>query len=377
MNSPAMPFLDRLREAASAAELRRSLRGRHPAFVAPKRLVILGAAHEGRRLAALCRDSGISVEAIADDDAKLQGGEIAGARIVPFAALETLDRSLPIVIASHRTLKATERLHALGFANVAPFVLLQLLAPEKFPPHVFHESWLEDLIAHRTHYFELADRLADDFSREVLDRVVGYRLTCDPLVLAPIVEWELYGPRHLLSYGEREIYVDGGSFDGDSVRLFIDRVGGRFERILAFEPDPGTYARLAANFRADRRIEPFQKGLYSRTATLRFDGEGSRASGITDAADGIEVPVTSIDEMLGENRVSYIKMNIEGAEQEALKGAARAIRRCRPKLAISAYHRAADLWQIPALVRAIEPHYRLYFRQHDGGVIETVLYALP
>jgi hypothetical protein len=70
-------------------------------------------------------------------------------------------------------------------------------------------------------------------------------------------------------------------------------------------------------------------------------------------------------------------MNIEGAEQEALRGAAESITRWRPKLAISAYHRARDLWQIPALVREIHAGYRLFLRQHDGGVIETVLYALP
>jgi FkbM family methyltransferase len=372
-----LPYLSALRDAASAEAMRDGLRRRHPAFSAPQRLIILGAADEGRRLAALCREAGIAVAAIADDNPALAGSEIAGARVVAVASLAEFDKATPVVIASHRTLKATERLKAVGFADVAPFALLQMLEPQRFPSHAFHAGWLEDLAANRARYFELADRLADDFSRDVLDRVVGYRLTCDPLVLAPIVEWELYGPKDLVLYGEDEVYIDGGSYDGDSVRLFIDRVGGRFERVLAFEPEPATFARLAANFSADRRVEPYQKGLWSGTRSLRFDDEGTRASGITEAQNGIEVPVTSIDEVLGQGRVTYIKMNIEGAEQEALAGARRAIRRCQPKLAISAYHRASDLWQIPALVREIEPRYRFYFRQHDGGVIETVLYALP
>jgi FkbM family methyltransferase len=372
-----MPWLSGLREAASPEALRQALRQRHGAFAEPGRLVILGAAVEGRRLAQLCREHGIAVLAIADDDPALEGSEISGAKVVKTAALAEIDRNVPIVIASHRTLKATQRLRAMGFAHVAPFVLLQMLAPQKFPPHLFHEGWLQDLHGNRAQYEELAGLLADGFSRRVLDAVLGYRLSCDPLVLEPIVEWELYGPAALFSYGEHEVYVDGGSYDGDSVRLFMGRVGGRFDRVLAFEPDPATFTRLVQNFRGEPRVEPVPKGLFSRETTLRFDDAGSRASGLVASGGGIAVPVTTIDRVLGEDPVTFIKMNIEGAEQEALAGAARAIARYRPKLAISAYHRAADLWQIPALVRRLEARYRLYLRQHDGGVIETVLYALP
>jgi hypothetical protein len=73
---------------------------------------------------------------------------------------------------------------------------------------------------------------------------------------------------------------------------------------------------------------------------------------IEPAADGgTEIEVTTIDDVVGEERVMFIKMNIEGAEIDALKGATRTIRRWRPKLAISAYHRPSDLWRIPRLVR--------------------------
>ena len=372
-----MPWLAAILAAADASALRDTLAARHPAFVAPRRLAIVGGADEGKRLAALCRANGIEIAALADDNPAFAGHEISGVRVTKFADLAALDRDTPIVIASHRTLKATLRLRDMGFRDVAPFVLLQMLAPAKFPPHAFHNGWLDDLAANRERYAALAARLADDFSRQVLDAAIGYRLTCDAAVLEPIVEWDLYGPANLLTYGEHEVYIDGGSFDGDSIRLFIDRVGGRFDRVLAFEPDPATFERLTANFRTEPRVEPINKGLYGRTTTLRFDDAGTRASGLVAGETGIAVPVTSIDEVLGNDPVTYIKMNIEGAEQEALKGARRALARCHPKLAISAYHRAADLWQIPELVSELDPRARLYFRQHDGGVIETVLYALP
>ena len=84
----------------------------------------------------------------------------------------------------------------------------------------------------------------------------------------------------------------------------------------------------------------------------------------------------SHDEVLAGQRASYIKMNIEGAEIDALHGAHRTIEHWLPKLAISVYHRPSDLWRIPQLVRELGSRYALFLRQHDGGVIETVLYAI-
>lgn len=289
--------------------------------------------------------------------------------------LADLDKNIPVVIASHRVLKASDRMRGMGFQTVVPFALLQVTEPAIFPPHMFYDGWVEDLFANRERYVALAKMLADDFSRRVLDANLGYRMTCDVAELRPIIEWDLYGPANLLRYGNHEVYIDGGTFDGDSIRLFIDRVGGRFDRVIGFEPDTGTFARLQANFSHEPRVEAVNKGLYSHSATLYFDNAGTRGSILTDAAVGVEVPVTSIDEVLGEAPVTFIKLNIEGAEQPALHGAVRAIRRCAPTLAISAYHRPADLWQIPALVHELNKDYQLYLRQHDGGVIETVLYA--
>jgi FkbM family methyltransferase len=145
--------------------------------------------------------------------------------------------------------------------------------------------------------------------------------------------------------------------------------------VLAFEPDKNTFKRLAANFAGEKRVEPINAGLHRRKATLHFDNAGTRGSILVEKG-GIEVPVVGLDEVLGGDRVTYIKMNIEGAELEALKGGERAIKRWAPKLAISAYHRPSDLWQVPDMVRSLRPDYKLYLRQHDGGVIETVLYAL-
>lgn len=361
----------------SASDMRDALRRQRPAFApsALKALAIVGAAGEGLRLAELCMALGIAVRAVVDDDPKKRGMRVGSASVAPVESLATIDKSVPVVVASHRVLKAQDRIQAMGFKDVAPFALLQVLDPARFPPHMFYDGWLEDLAGNRGEYDALADLLADDFSRRVLDAVVDFRLTLDAAALRPIVEWDLYGPASLLSYGDDEVYVDGGSFDGDTIRLFIDRVHGRYARVIAFEPDKNTFTRLAANFIGEPRIEPINAGLHARTATLHFDNAGTRGSILVESG-GIEVPVVGLDEVLKGDRVTYIKMNIEGAELDALRGAAKAIARWSPKLAISAYHRPSDLWRVPQQIREINPRYRLYLRQHDGGVIETVCYGL-
>jgi len=377
MPALSTPWLASLGGHRSVAEVRRALAARYPAFTVDhlRELAIVGAADEGRRLLALCAERGIVVRGIVDDDPTKQAMRLDSYRVSPTSSLDALDRSTPIVVASHRVLRPVERLRGMGFIHVAPSALLQVLDPESFPPHIFYSGLIEDLVERRGHYVDLAALLADDMSRRVLDAVVGFRLTLEAEVLRPIIEEELYAPRGLLTYADDEVYVDAGSYDGDTIRLFMDRVHGRFSRILAFEPDRATFERLVANFRAEHRVEPFNLGLHRARAVLEFDNAGTRGSTLVERG-GSEIPVVGLDEIAHGDRVTYIKMNIEGAEIDALRGAAQTIRRWRPKLAVAAYHRPADLWQVPALIREIHPGYRLYLRQHDGGLIESVVYAL-
>ena len=338
---------------------------------------IVGAAPEGQRLAKICAGRNTKIEAIVDDDPTKAGLSVAGRRVAPVQSLLDLPKTVPVVIASHRVLGITRRLRNFGFKTVVPFAMLQVLAPDVFPPHMFYEHLLEDLWDNRAQYRALHERLADDQSRRVLEAVVEFRRTLDPEALQPVIsEKDLYAPQGLFEFDNDEAYVDAGTFDGDTIRSFIERVRGRFEAVYGFEPDPLTFAKLKANFSNDPRVHPIHAGLHSKAGMLRFRDDASR--GAIFASDGeIETPVTTLDDALDGRRLTYVKMNIEGAEMDALQGGRKSIIKWRPRLAISLYHRASDLWRIPQRVLELNPDYRLYFRQHDGGIIETVLYALP
>ena len=371
-------WLARLGAASGVQDLCGAMQAHHGGldFAHLHSIAIVGCAPEGQRLARICQAQNIAIDAIADDNPVKIGSVVSGLTVEPTQALTRLPLATPIVIASHRVLRVTQGLRGLGFKTVVPFAMLQVMAPEIFPAHMFYDGLLDDLWNHRSKYFQLAERLPDDRSRQVLDAVIGFRCTLDPAFLQPVVsEHDLYAPEGLFEFSENEVYVDGGSYDGDTIRSFIDRVHGRFAAVYAFEPDPATFKKLQGNFRDEPRVHPIHAGLYSRNGNLRFRDDASR--GAIFAADGdIEMPVTTLDEVFGEGRATYIKMNIEGAEIDALRGGERLIRREHPKLALSVYHRPSDLWRIPEIVESFNPDYRLYLRQHDGGIIETVLYAL-
>jgi len=246
---------------------------------------------------------------------------------------------------------------------------------------MFYDGWLEDLCHNKKQYLWLNAELADERSQKVLEAVVHYRLTADPQFLTPVIErghyhQGLYHPAGVFDCTDHEVYVDAGAFDGDSIRWFKERVGNRYDRIIALEPDPRTYAKLTQNFLGEERIEAINAGLHRRNAVLQFRDDASRGAIFTPEG-GIAMDVVSLDELLAGERVTFLKMNIEGAEIDALYGAQETIRRWLPKLAISVYHRPSDLWRIPRLVREFSADYDLFLRQHDGGVIETVLYGTP
>ena len=361
----------------SAQALRNAMHARSGVDVANlQSLAIVGAGPEGQRLARLCAARNIRIDAIVDDDPVKRGMIVGGRQVAPVEFLTALPKSTAIIIASHRVLRVTQRLRAHGFKTVVPFAMLQVLAPNIFAPHMFYDNLLEDLCKHRSEYEALHDRLADDRSRQVLKAVIEFRRSLDPMALQSVVsEHDLYAPDGMFEFTDNEVYVDGGSFDGDTIRSFIERVHGRFEAVYGFEPDPVTFAKLKSNFSNEPRVHPVHAGLHSHAGTLRFRDDASRGAIFADDGE-IEMPVTTIDDVLGERRLTYVKMNIEGAEMDALKGGRNAIRKWQPRLAISVYHRASDLWRIPQLVSELVPDYRLYLRQHDGGIIETVLYAL-
>ncbi|MDP2865479.1 MAG: FkbM family methyltransferase, partial [Elusimicrobiota bacterium] len=175
---------------------------------------------------------------------------------------------------------------------------------------------------------------------------------------------------------DQEVFVDGGAYTGDTLLALIRKTKSEYERCYAFEPAPENLAKLnsLAGKQRFRDVCVIGKGLWSRAETLRFAAaEGLSGSAISRAGN-TSIVVDSIDNVAPD--ATFIKLDVEGAELEALKGAAETIKRNRPKLAVCLYHKPGDLFEIPLFIKSLVPEYRFYLRQHQPVSCELVLYAV-
>lgn len=183
----------------------------------------------------------------------------------------------------------------------------------------------------------------------------------------------LYGPR------EDEVFVDCGAYDGDTLQAFLRR-NQSFTAYHAYEPDPGNAARLresvgALPAPARGRVTVREAATFDAAGEARFTqaGDGSAMS----SAGEVVVRTVRLDDEAISPPPTFIKADVEGAEEATLLGGAGTIRRSQPTLAFCVYHRPTDLWELPLLCHDLCPESRLHLRMHAGDGFDIVLYAVP
>lgn len=178
-----------------------------------------------------------------------------------------------------------------------------------------------------------------------------------------------------------DIVIDAGAFLGDTACYFSRKVG-KNGRVLAFEIVPETieFARQNMLVNGCDNVEILANALSDRSSTFTvvLNPHSNSAAFVTDAPgerDETTVCVNSVtlDEIVEKRAISvdFIKADIEGAEMQMLRGAAKTIAREAPVCAISLYHKQEDYWQIPQYLQSLRPDYAFWFRCEA----EPVLFA--
>lgn len=173
-----------------------------------------------------------------------------------------------------------------------------------------------------------------------------------------------------------EVFIDGGRFDGVNSLQFVKWCEGNFQKVYAFEPDEDNYLECVQklkDFLADKKIELINKGLGKDNKIQSFSRGGSGSRFMAGGKDFVEV--VALDEIV-EEKISFLKLDIEGAERMAIHGAKNHIQKDKPKCAICVYHKPEDIWEIPMLLLEYNPDYRLFLRHYSFNENETVLYAI-
>jgi len=234
-------------------------------------------------------------------------------------------------------------------------------------------------------YKNLYNRLADDISRDVFMHHMRFRIIPIENYLnesyALSAEYSQYFDNDIITFGENEVFVDCGGFDGSTTREFT-RLCSDYERIYIYEPSKESIVNCTANLADCSNVLIRNAGVGCEQKSLSFNEKGSRSKFVSnsiDAANSDEnvIEIVSLDNDI-KHPVTFIKMDIEGFELDAIRGASAHIKNESPKLAICLYHKPSDIWRIPKLINEINPNYN-YFLRHYNLIKnwELILYAIP
>lgn len=179
-------------------------------------------------------------------------------------------------------------------------------------------------------------------------------------------------------YPEGGAFIDAGCFDCDTSLRFSHWCNDKYSKIFAFEPDEKNIeiCKQVAKQNGLERIEFYQLGLAKQSGAATFCVTGTSSSYISeDLEQGQKIILSTLDEIVGETKVSFIKMDIEGSELSALQGATEIIQRDKPLCAISVYHKPGDMVVIMDYLLSLVPEYKFALRHYSNVDAETVLYA--
>ncbi len=205
------------------------------------------------------------------------------------------------------------------------------------------------------------------------DRIINLGMITNSLYSAQYFDADIMMPQ------KDEVFIDGGCFDSSTDKAFIKWCGGGYRKIFAFEPDGENYEKCVKKSQEEGidNIELFHKGLWDCQTELSFESGGGQGSKIgEEGGNVIKIATEAIDNVVGDEKVSLIKLDVEGAELKALQGAAGTIRACRPRMAICIYHKPEDVIEILEYILSLHDDYKLYIRHYQMSPCETIVYAL-
>lgn len=353
-------------------------------------IVIYGAGGNGRQFYKAIKQKGQQVDFFIDQysDAK----EYDGVPILRLA--DVTDKTVPVYVSvSCTSTIIANQLREMGFENVFDFNESVPVFPEIIDAFLSIVQWYsEDLseMVDPAKIEALSQLFSDQKSHDVLKNIVDFRthMTAETYQKNDTVTQYFPEDVDLFSHLKTGVrMVDCGAFIGDTLQQtvnYFEHQNHKIDYIALIEPDSKNLKPLQQNVKKyshDIDLVVIPAGVWSDSQILEFDSNGSSSvvmdAGEVNANATEKVPVVSIDQVFYGMKPNYIKMDIEGAEVNAIKGAEQVIRDFSPVLAICLYHRGSDLWEIPLAIHAMNPNYQYYLRVHGDMGLETVIYCVP
>lgn len=352
---------------------------RKEAAITTDSIYIYGSGQNGRWLATLFAELGRKPMGFIDDLPSRRGTVVEGLPVLAADALgDATERTLVVVSMfspGHSFVKTRHRLEKFRCRVMSLPVALNCFFPQALPFYFVDRP--ENCLAAKPSLLKLSAAMADGGARDRLWRYLVFLLTLDDKY-SPLLEPARFERPEV---ADDVIFVDGGAFNGDTLALFLAARGEKLKRAVLFEPDGPNFKSLAENVAAlpeplRGRIEIHNCGLWSRSDVLSFTASGTTATHISaDGADRIEV--RALDEICTEPGHYVVKLDVEGAEEQALLGMRALIRRQNPYIEAAVYHNQADLYRLPETILSLGEGYAFDLRSYGHDGTDTMICALP
>lgn len=271
----------------------------------------------------------------------------------------------------------TESLQRTGFSNI-------ILASDIYEYHLSHAHG--EFTANARKFY--ADRvpeikkayslISDNRSKNIFQQLLRFHIDQAIVEIDHDKISEQYFPQDIKLHRGPARFINCGAYNGDTIQqLFLHH--GRIEALACFEPDGHNFSRLVETLGSEsgkyaREVIAFPCGTWESDKQLKFCSGNRINSSISEGGDTV-IQCVALDHVLPDFAPTFINMDIEGAEPDAIRGASNLIKRHKPDLAICVYHHPEHLWEILLQLHEIVPEYRFYFRNYTGFPAETVLYA--
>ena len=222
---------------------------------------------------------------------------------------------------------------------------------------------------------QVYDSLADDYSRKVYANIINFKISGKIEYLSAVTTSKAEIYKKIIKPNLNEIYVDLGAYNGDTIKEILEFTHGKYVSIYALEPDKKNFKKLAKFVDGMPHVYAYNSAAWCIDTELPFSAKAGRQSAISANSDNM-VGALSVDSILAKKPATIIKMDVEGFEREAIWGAALTIAHYAPKMMVSLYHRNEDIFEIPLLIKKLNPSYKLFIRhQLYIPAWETNLYA--
>ena len=354
----------------------------HPTLTKDLPIFIFGAGNFGKDISKLLR--GLTFTVIGFVESNPKNKVIAGLPVYSFSELNENHKLYQLVIGVFNRSSPFTVLYDLAKNAGFEKIISPINFYQQFGEYLGWRYWLSKDTVILDNWGLIQEAylsLEDNESQQTFLRILTFRLGLD-LSYSEFShsENQYFNELTLKNLTDLKInYVDMGAYNGDTFLELINYSNFKIDIAYLFEPDPDNYSVLVKNIKKSKvksKVLCLPLAVSDVHKILSFisgNGEGGNIS----EKGNVHIAAVALDDVLPNAKVNFIKIDIEGAEQEAINGARETICREKPIIAMSLYHKPEDLWGLIICMKKIFPFYKIYIRQHFYNSFDSVLYAIP